>query len=618
MVNPNNINHEGCGNRGADRQMPYESPYVEISGDVFHSNSSNSSVYEGRGSVNSFLEEAEIISNDNITTASREMRKKLTSFYMNPIEKWKQRGRFPWKLCVQVVNIVLATIQVNLFGFHSFGYMQQHIDMTTAISRILLKDWNADVAVYPPNGPYAVYTVPDFYDHIDNVIKQYTKIDSLAIGPFGYDNNDNNLTAMDFCVSQYDGQVFAANLTIQVIDLLEERCVAIPPLYPSGDPQWENFSMSSFLEQSNHTLNFKTLINAKLKLKLKTIFIKSLNKLDFPECYRLKLLVKYDNTEHDGQLVIKLTIRSTKFSCHVNSKIEDQGETMYYMLRQLLNSFVIIFSVVSAILCARSLYAGYKLAKETYNFFKQYYQKEISFCELLDFIDFWYVNIIVSDILLISGSLVKMQIEERSAEGREYARCSILLGVGNLFIWIGILRYLGFFPKYNMLILTVKRALPNVLRFLVCAVLLFVGSCFCSWIVLSPYHIKFRTLSRTAECLFSIMNGDDMFATFALLDTQLNLIWWFSRLFLYAFLVIFIYIVVSLFISVIMDTFETIKHIYVYGAPPRTTVETFLASEPLPPLNPLSFPSENSVNHFMQFWNWLRHTWSVYRDRGRL
>ncbi|GIX72266.1 mucolipin-3 [Caerostris extrusa] len=616
MVTPNDVNHDRFYDKGPEKDVLYESPYIEISSDSFRRQSTNSSLFDGGISVNSFLEEAEIVSSDDTTKVNQEMKKKLTSFFMNPIEKWKHRRRFPWKLCIQIICICLATTQLILFGQRSFGYMQQHSDMTTALSQILLKDWTADVSVYPPNGPYAVYTIPDFYEHIDQVIKQYAKISSIAIGSFGYDDSDDKVTPMAFCTKQYDGQIFAGNLSIQINNLPEERCVTIPSLYPGGDPLWENFSMSSFLEKSNYTFNFRTLINAKLKLKLKTIFIKSLNRLDFPECYRLKVLVKYDNSEHDGQLLITLKLYSEKFVCHVNSNVIDQGETTYFMLRQLLNSFVIVFSMMSMILCLRSLRSGYMLAKETTSFFKQYYQKDIPFSEILDFIDFWYVNIVASNVLLAIGSLVKMQIEERSAEGSEYAKCSILLGVGNLFMWIGILRYLRFFKKYNMLILTMKTALPNVLRFLICAVLLFVGCCFCSWIVLSPFHMKFRTLSRTMECLFAIMNGDDMFATFALLDTHLDFVWWYSRIFLYAFLIVFIYVVVSLFISVIMDTFESIKRLYVFGGKPRTTVEIFLALEcPLPIGSPSPQDHENNINYFWRVWNWLKHARFVLRNR---
>jgi hypothetical protein len=93
------------------------------------------------------------------------------------------------------------------------------------------------------------------------------------------------------------------------------------------------------------------------------------------------------------------------------------------------------------------------------------------------------------------------------------------------------------------------------------------GFCFCGWVVLGPYHFKFRTISRTSECLFALMNGDDLFATFAITDTNSLLIWWFSRLYLYGFILLFIYVVLSLFIAIIMDSYETIKEYYQNGFP---------------------------------------------------
>jgi len=63
------------------------------------------------------------------------------------------------------------------------------------------------------------------------------------------------------------------------------------------------------------------------------------------------------------------------------------------------------------------------------------------------------------------------------------------------------------------------------------------------------------------------MNGDDLFATFAITNTQSLIIWWFSRLYLYGFIILFIYLVLSLFIAIIMDSYETIKDYYQNGFP---------------------------------------------------
>jgi hypothetical protein len=55
------------------------------------------------------------------------------------------------------------------------------------------------------------------------------------------------------------------------------------------------------------------------------------------------------------------------------------------------------------------------------------------------------------------------------------------------------------------------------------------------------------------------VNGDDMFVTFSATLTQNNMVWYFSRIYLYIFVSLFIYCVLSLFIAVIMDVYETLK-----------------------------------------------------------
>ena len=153
------------------------------------------------------------------------------------------------------------------------------------------------------------------------------------------------------------------------------------------------------------------------------------------------------------------------------------------------------------------------------------------------------------------------------------------LGIGNLLVWIGVLRYFGFFKTYNVLILTLKLALPNVARFLICVLLIYSGFTFCGWLVLGPYNLKFRSLSLTSECLFSLINGDDMFATFTTtLSSRSLIIWWFSRIYLYSFIGLFIYVVLSVFISIILDSYETIK-LYEKKGFPKTDLKEFIGEK---------------------------------------
>jgi mucolipin len=145
----------------------------------------------------------------------------------------------------------------------------------------------------------------------------------------------------------------------------------------------------------------------------------------------------------------------------------------------------------------------------------------------------------------------------------------MMLGTGNLLVWIGLLRYLGFFKTYNVLILTMKGAAPNIIRFLICAAMVYIGFVFAGWAILGPYSFKLASLMSTSECLFSLINGDDMYATFNFIHfDQSPSVWIYSRVYLYSFICLFIYLVLSLFISIIMDTYEIIKIGYNYGFQP--------------------------------------------------
>ncbi|MGH0182633.1 UNVERIFIED_CONTAM: hypothetical protein FKN15_018330 [Acipenser sinensis] len=70
---------------------------------------------------------------------------------------------------------------------------------------------------------------------------------------------------------------------------------------------------------------------------------------------------------------------------------------------------------------------------------------------------------------------------------------------------------------------------------------------------------QFRSLSMVSECLFSLINGDDMFVTFSEMQQNNFLVWLFSQVYLYTFISLFIYMVLSLFIALITGAYETIK-----------------------------------------------------------
>ena len=78
-------------------------------------------------------------------------------------------------------------------------------------------------------------------------------------------------------------------------------------------------------------------------------------------------------------------------------------------------------------------------------------------------------------------------------------------------------------------------------------------------VTIFQFCFQFRHMSTASECLFSLINGDDMFVTFSATVTDNELVWYYSRIYLYLFNSLFIYAVLNLFLAVINDTYITIK-----------------------------------------------------------
>ncbi|CAH6777167.1 mucolipin-3 [Phodopus roborovskii] len=490
-----------------------------------------------------------------------QMRRKLKFFFMNPCEKFWARGRKPWKLAIQILKIAAVTAQLVLFGLSNQMVVAFKEENTVAFKHLFLKGY-----IDRMDDTYAVYTQNDVYDQITFAVNQYLQLRNISIGNHAYENKGAKQSAMAICQHFYKrGTICPGNDTFDIDPEIDTECFLIEPDEPF------DIGMPGEIKL-NLTLDFHRLLTVELQFKLKAINLQTVRHQELPDCYDFTLTITFDNKAHSGRVKVSLdndvSIRECK-DWHVSGSI--QKNTHYMMI---FDAFVILTCSSSLVLCARSVVRGLQLQQEFVSFFLLHYKKEVPASDQMEFINGWYIMIIVSDILTIVGSVLKMEIQAKSLTS--YDVCSILLGTSTMLVWLGVIRYLGFFAKYNLLILTLQAALPNVVRFCCCAAMIYLGYCFCGWIVLGPYHDKFRSLNRVSECLFSLINGDDMFSTFAKMQQKSYLVWLFSRIYLYSFISLFIYMILSLFIALITDTYETIKR-YQQDGFPETELRKFIA-----------------------------------------
>ncbi|XP_049735619.1 mucolipin-2 isoform X2 [Elephas maximus indicus] len=490
------------------------------------------------------------------------LREDLKFYFMNPCEKYRARHQIPWKLGLQILKVLMVTAQLVRFGLSNQLVVAFKQDSTVTFKHLFLKGYSG---IDEDDYSCSVYTQEDAYESIFFAINQYHHLKNITLGTLGYGENEDNRIGLKVCKQHYKkGTMLPSNETLNIDSDVEKDCIHLSLQVLTKNPQaWKNSSFFS--------LEFYRLLQVEISFHLKGIDLQTIRSRELPDCYVFQNRITYDNKAHSGKIKIYFDSDASIEECKLlNISGSIQKNTQYVLV---FDAFVIVICLASLILCTRSIVLALRLRKRFLNFFLEKYKRRVCNTDQWEFINGWYVLVIISDLMTIVGSFLKMEIKAKNLTN--YDLCSILLGTSTLFVWVGVIRYLGYFQTYNVLILTMRASLPKVLRFCACAGMIYLGYTFCGWIVLGPYHDKFEDLGTVAECLFSLVNGDDMFATFAQIQQKSVLVWLFSRLYLYSFISLFIYMILSLFIALITDSYDTIKK-YQQNGLPETDLQKFL------------------------------------------
>ncbi|TMS14659.1 Mucolipin-1 [Larimichthys crocea] len=448
------------------------------------------------------------------------LRRKLKYFFMSPCDKYHAKGRKPFKLGLQLLKIIIVTVQLVLFGLSNQMVVTFKEENTAAFKHLFLKG-------YQDNTPQAVHTQKELYSHIYFAIEQYIALPQISLGRYAYVLGVGvNGSALSLCQRFYrKGSIDPVNDTFDIDPLVETECLGLDPPACGSAP--------GNIDYRNFTLMFYKLINVTVDFQLKAINIQTILNNEIPDCYTFAITIVMDNKAHSGKVKISLQNQASIKECKDpnvsgHGKGLDVDELQWTQsfrrayAREFFDVLVAFVCLLSLLLCGRSIVRGILLQHEYVQFFKHKLGRSVSWGDRMEFINGWYILLIISDMFTIIGSFIKIGIESK------------------------------------ILIVTLRAAFPNVIRFCCCAAAIYLGYCFCGWIVLGPYHTKFRSLSMVSECLFSLINGDDMFVTFSEMEQSGTLVWIFSQVYLYTFISLFIYMVLSLFIALITGAYDTI------------------------------------------------------------
>ncbi|KAM7409816.1 hypothetical protein PAMA_001356 [Pampus argenteus] len=357
------------------------------------------------------------------------LRRKIKYYFMNPCEKYHARGRKPWKLILQIIKIAIITIQLMSFGLSNQMVVTFKEESLMTFKHLFLKDY-----VDGSMGTYAVYRQADVYDHIDYIIEQYGLLHNITVGNHEYEKNGTVFSPLLMCQEFYENStVYPENDTFDIDAHVETECLKVYPM--------QQLSSLPHLD-----LHFKTMLSVKITFVLKAINLQTVRYRELPDCYDFRIAITFNNQAHSGRIKVDLENDVEINECR-DWKVTGASPRNIY-LTVLFDCLIIITCITSSTLCTRSVLKGIKLQFEYTHFCKTSSGKEVPLSEKLEFLNGWYILIIVSDTLTIIGSILKIDIQTKVLTS--YDVCSIFLGTGTMFVWIGVVRYLGYFRKYNV------------------------------------------------------------------------------------------------------------------------------------------------------------------------
>uniref|UniRef100_A0A8C6ULG6 Mucolipin extracytosolic domain-containing protein n=1 Tax=Neogobius melanostomus TaxID=47308 RepID=A0A8C6ULG6_9GOBI len=254
-----------------------------------------------------------------------DFRRKLKYFFMNPCEKYRARGRKPWKLLIQILKIVIITAQLVSFGLSNEMMVTFKDESLLTFKHLFLKEFKDHQME-----PFAIYTKTDLYDHIYYVIDRYIHLQNLTVG---------NLA---------NSSIDPGNETFNIDPHLEQGA----------------FDSIQHLLSASETVLTKSLISCRLLsvniyLTLKSINLQTVRHQELPDCYDFQLKIIFDNSAHSGRITIAVDSNVTHYECR-DWTVEGTSDKNNYELLAF-DSVVILACFASFILCIRSIINGIQL-----------------------------------------------------------------------------------------------------------------------------------------------------------------------------------------------------------------------------------------------------------------
>lgn len=186
-----------------------------------------------------------------------DLRRRLKYFFMSPCDKFRAKGRKPFKLMLQVVKILVVTVQLILFGLSNQLAVTFREENTIAFRHLFLLGYSDGA-----DDTLAAYTREQLYQAIFYAVDQYRMLPDVSLGHYAYVRGGGgpwaNGSALALCQQYYNrGHVDPANDTFDIDPMVITDCIWVDPLERPLVPPSDDLSLlDGSASYKNLTLKF--------------------------------------------------------------------------------------------------------------------------------------------------------------------------------------------------------------------------------------------------------------------------------------------------------------------------------------------------------------------------
>ncbi|KAH3893255.1 mucolipin-3-like [Dreissena polymorpha] len=476
---------------------------------------------------------------------------------------------------LQVIKVSLLTTEMIHFGKDRGNFKEIIGKGELALKHLLIKGWDAswETSPYPPaHGDFAVYTVDDLLGRVSHAVNRYYNAHTEAIGYFIRLRNDQ----MKVQLKYFDFPGFNKRFTSGVH--IRETCFEIGKgLNKTSDNKTGDviygFDISKEFDYLNISKPVKRLLSLTLNFTLHSVRVHVTDQK--ARCLKISGNIVFEDLDNNGQVGIEFKTLTLRIKCS-EMGIQNIDDWVLVNVSEKIGAALLVFTCLSLLLSALSVIFDVYVCWKTKVFMGKYYTRfyqpvspeetDLPPSEYLHIIKLWDIWAILGDIFSLYGTVwIVFKIMESDWVIGMLDFYTMWLGLGCLVSWICLLRFFKFQEKFYLLFSTIYHSFGDLVAFLFCVSVLFMGFWICGYVVLGPYNVKFQTPSAAMETLAAMVTGDEIFLTLVSVETQRVgniIILWFSRVYVLFYVVMFTVIIINLIVAIFNSSYEAITELY--------------------------------------------------------